>query len=298
MKTTAHILLISGLVAGGGSLLAQDAPGDGPETHGDPFIPVGLLQVTPTVVQPYVQPNMNWDIEYPKSIPDLLTITPSSALIMEDAQDEIIEIRCVGIGESPCTPDMAMVLWVRVGGSGASWNRIFYGDSDDILPGKVLFKQKANDGDRVDFAVRGYNPNSGWGALYWTVEDAPNISALIDGEFAPTDSSAFYGGIPEEFMAHYISDANEVTLGPRDILLMFESEPVAPGEGCFDLQDIVVVTTIAGKNNNGHGNNLDGYDMSNTGNSDGVYGTGDVNTDADGNFIDDEGFKIKRKTSS
>ena len=81
---------------------------------------------------------------------------------------------------------------------------------------------------------------------------------------------------------------------------MFEVGSSNPGDSYFDMQDIVVVTTF-GKNNNGHGNSLDGVDSSSPGGGGGgPNGEYDAsadpdNPDYDPDYIDDERKKIKKK---
>ena len=105
----------------------------------------------------------------------------------------------------------------------------------------------------------------------------------------PSDSIALANGQPAGFMTQFIDDDDKADIGPREILYLFELQPDDPGSAGFDLQDMAIVVSSA-KNNNGHGNNFDGVDVSNPG-----QGSGGPNGGVDeSGSIDDEG-KIKKK---
>jgi hypothetical protein len=75
------------------------------------------------------------------------------------------------------------------------------------------------------------------------------------------------------------------------MMYMFELTATDPDEPCFDLQDMIVTIQMKTKNNNGHGNNVDGVDVSNPGQGQGgPNGIPDPSGD-----IDDEMKKGKKK---
>lgn len=271
------------------TLRAQDAPSnDGSSLHGDPLTPVGGLTVTPTVVQPGVQPNMKWGIDYPKSIADLAIVKPSGRLVTINEKTEKVEIRVAGVSNSGSEgSDLPVALWVRVD-SGA-WDLVFYGTEKEVDATTPIFSQTVSSGTQIDFASRSADSSSGWNDTQWTVEDSPNIAGLINEDPAPPESSAFYNGGAESFMTQHLDENSEIVAGPRDIIHVFELDDSEAGDSDFDMQDIVIVTTF--KNNNGHGNNEDGVDVSNPG-----QGSGGPNGEVDeSGHIDDEKQHIKRK---
>lgn len=294
MKISANVLVTGGLFAAAGLLGAQDATPDSTVNHGDPYLPVGTMKVTPEVVQPGVQPEVTWGIEYPKSIPDLVHIDSNGGMTTLNDQSDKINIRVAGVSFASGDTDLPVALWVRV--DNGSWNLIFYGTESEVS-GDVVFSQTIHDGTRVDLAARGRTSDGGWSETQWTLSSSPNVEALVHGDELPSNSSDFSNGQVEDFMSQYVdSTVTEVVAGPRDIIHVFEVGSSDPGDSYFDMQDIVVVTTF-GRNNNGHGNNEDGFDSSNQGNSTGVGGVGDTNM-LDGVYIDDEKKHIKRKTTT
>jgi hypothetical protein len=93
-------------------------------------------------------------------------------------------------------------------------------------------------------------------------------------------------------MTPYLSeDASTVVLGPKEMLYLLELESDTPGSVYYDCQDLAFTVQFITKNNNGHGNNEDGVDVSNPG-----QGGGGPNGQIDpSGVVDDEQPKGKKK---
>lgn len=291
MKFSANAIMATGFLVGTGLLNAQTSPSGETDSHGDPFTPIGSLTVTPTVVQPGVQPDMTWEIEYPKSIPDLAVIVPPGQLLTTNDKPNKLEVRVAGVSFGAEGSDLPVALWIRTSTSGA-WELVFYGRESDVNPSQVLYSETVHEGTQIDYAARGQSPSGAWYPTYWTLADNPNVEAVIDGDSLPSDSPAFTGGDLESYMTQFVDSNNQVEAGPRDILHLFEVGSTEPGTTAFDMQDIVVVTTLM-RDNKGHGNNIDGVDADNTGASTGTAGSTDSGT-----LIDDEQKWITRKVTT
>ena len=107
--------------------------------HGDPFTPVGSISVTPTVVQPGVQPNMVWGIEYPKAVEDLSEIDPGGGVTPKTTVD--LKLRVMGVAWQYGNTLLPTALWVRVG-AGSGWELVFFGSGADVNPEEVVFEKK------------------------------------------------------------------------------------------------------------------------------------------------------------
>jgi hypothetical protein len=280
MKINAMCPMLVGLMVSGIPVWAQGG-------HGDPFTPVGKLTVTPTVVQPGVQPKMDWDIEFPKTLSDLALIVPPGQLVLTQTTD--VKVRVTGVAFQSGNTDLPVGLWVRVGGSAAAWQMVFYGTERDVQPDEYVVDLKnVPAGTEIDFAGRGRASNGSWYTTRWTIDDDPTVIGLVSGDSVPDYAPAYDQGRIESFMTQFLDQNNRIILGPRDIIHTFELASTTPGDWYFDMQDLVIVTTL-GKNNNGHGNNLDGVDVSNPG-----QGGGGPNGEVDqSGAVDDEG-KIKK----
>ena len=79
--------------------------------------------------------------------------------------------------------------------------------------------------------------------------------------------------------------SGKVNIGPLSVLILMELNQTNPGTSTFDYQDQVLLVSFSLKHpNNGHGNNLDGVDVSNPG-----QGSGGPNGEVDpSGGVDDE----------
>ncbi len=229
-------------------------------------------------------------------------LVPPGKIVTTDELPNILSVRVAGVSLNSGEADLPVALWVRTSTTG-SWNLLFYGRENDVNAGAVLFQETVLEGTSIDFAARGQSASGAWLETRWTLADTPNIEAVIDGDSLPSESSAFTNGALESFMTQFVDDSNSVDVGPRDIVHLFELASDSPGSSSFDMQELVVVTTIE-RSNHGHGNNEDGFDSSNPADMFGVAGTdydasADSTTDAyDEAYIDDEKQFIKKKTTT
>lgn len=153
---------------------------------------------------------------------------------------------------------------VRVGG-GSPWDLFLYNTQDKILPTSIYASQTVLQGQAIDFRSRVYNGNF-WLNYRSTTALSSNVMTLINGDLPPL---SVINNV-ESYLQPYIDAGGYVNIGPKDVIMLFElgqTDPLSPG---FDLQDLVLLVSFDYcKNNNGHGNNIDGVDSSNPGNGHG-----------------------------
>ena len=268
------------------STLAQG--GLRPSAHGDPYIPVGTLAVNSTVVTTGVKPSLTWNIEYPTVFEDLAIIGNTGALSTTQQVDAEIRILGVSFQNDETGRDLPVALWVRVGGEGNEWQPLFSGKATDVDPSKVLYEETINPGKTIDIAARGQGPSGSWQHIVWTVDSTNMLENATNGTPVP-DSIRSVAGEFEDFTSALLTeDETQISIGPKDMVYFFELSSSDPNESSFDLQDVVALVQFKGKNNNGHGNNIDGVDVSNPGKS--MVGAGSKYPytlwDADGNEVD------------
>ena len=274
---------------------AQEAPD--PNAHGDPYIPVGTLAVNPTFVQTGVKPNLDWGIEYPSLFEDLAVVSTSGGITTTQLVEAEIRVNgaCFNCGMTN-GKELPVAVWVRIHGEGNAWNLIFFGDAYAVNPSEVLFKQWLDPGSEIDIATRGQTESGAWYPVVWTVEDSIKVAHLTNGASVPDSVlTDFASGEVESFTTAILSDDGMTAeVGPKDMVYLFELSSNEPDEPCFDLQDVVVSVKFKTKNNNGHGNNVDGVDVSNPGESKIGEDTpyvfdGEYWRDAEGNAVDVDG---------
>ena len=128
MSNQTRMKLILPVLLAGSGVFAQDE-------HGDPYEPVGSLTVSPVVVQPGVHPNMEWGIEYPEDIDDLVDVGDNDELTAK--KDLTMKVRVAGVAFQSGNTQLNVAHWVRIGGSSANWELVFYGKSYHVNPADI-----------------------------------------------------------------------------------------------------------------------------------------------------------------
>lgn len=274
------------LLATSSMALSQGTPGDD-QVHGDPYIPVGTLDVNPTFVQTGVKPNLDWEIDYPSVFEDLALITPPGGLLT--TTEVTVVIQTPGVSGGCERTDLPVAFWMRVGSTN-SWQMLVNDEGRDINPSRVLYRKKVPANTKIDFAARAKHSSGAWHGIYWTLYEDTNLRFFTNGDPTPSDIADFLTGDVESFLTPYLNeDQTEFVLGPKEMLYLVELETENTASECYDLQDLAFTVQFITKNNNGHGNNVDGVDVSNPG-----KGKGGPNGEADpSGDIDDEQPKGK-----
>lgn len=277
--------LVSSSIALAGNGNGNNGNGNGNQPK-EPLIPVGTLDAFPTLVQTGTHPTLTWDIQYPEAAPDVVTVDPDVDTVTPNT-DLCMEVTVLGasyqIGTRRGKPVWGYVqAQVRVGGG--SWNQFFYNTQDKVKPNQTYFSSSVPAGQEIDFRARSYN-GSRW--LDWrsTGYQTENVIALVNGQRPPSTIPAFNQGNIESFLDPYLDAGGYINIGPKDVIYLIELGQTNTSSSGFDLQDLVVLASFDYcKNNNGHGNNVDGVDVSNPGQG----GGGPNGEDDPSGNIDDE----------
>jgi len=240
-----------------------------------PAVPVGWLTASPTVVQTGTKPTLTWGVTHPSTVKNYIDITDPSTIT---AREELeVKIRVLGNGVTVSSSNSNSFSYVdaeaNVSFNGGSYERIFYGDNHDVNPSKVVWKRNNNKkmeaGETLRFGGR-YNYNNKWGPTR-TTSSGSYVRALVDGDTPPSVIPE-YGDSLEDFIKPYLGSDGKVKIGPMDVIIFMEltHNDNQQNNNGYDLQDMVLLVTFTSnkpKNNNGHGNNVDGIDSSNPGNA-------------------------------
>lgn len=237
----------------------------------DPLVPVGSLTANPTLVQVGVKPNLTWGITYPAVVKDIITVTPPGTLTPKQEVD--MEVRVIGAS--------VKVVWTNNWGqvtrwewaptealvsiAGSSYSRIFYDTQNKVNANKVVYKKTVTVGQAINFGGR-YNYD-GWSTFYSSTNSTKNVVALVNGDTPPTTTPLYQQPTIEDFIKPYLDGQGKVKIGPKDVIYLMELTHTNKADSGFDLQDLALLVTFSTKNNNGHGNNVDGVDSSNPGNA-------------------------------
>ncbi|RPJ32261.1 MAG: hypothetical protein EHM17_13700 [Verrucomicrobiaceae bacterium] len=231
-----------------------------------PLEPIGALSAFPTIVQTGTKPTLTWSILYPSRVSDLAIITPPGTITI-DQNNTTVTVQPIGTGVTACDPTQGVEplnVDARLSLNGSSYQQIFYGTQLNISPSWVLYSKKLNKGDKIDFGGRFVKFNQ-WSPLYTTRSANYQIIALVDGDTPPTSFQLHNSPMLANYLKPYLDASGKVNVGPLSILLLMELGQTNRNLDCFDYQDMALLVTFNGKTNNGHGNNLDGVDVSNPG---------------------------------
>ena len=260
------------------SIPAYAAPKEAPKI---PAAPAGALVATPQVVQTGTYPTLSWNVQYPSSVGDVATIDGGGTITLVD--DQIyVDVRAVGVGVTQSTPGISVdniPAEVRISVGGSSYSQLFYGTNADVDPTHSLFTKKLRTGTTVDFGGR-YVSDGSWSTFTTTNSPSVQFKTLVDGDPAPVS-----GDSVAEYLKPYVDGTGNIEIGPMSALVLAEYAESNTTSSSYDNQDMVLLVNFSTKNNNGHGNNLDGVDSSNPGAGSGgpnggVDPSGDVDDEA------------------
>jgi hypothetical protein len=240
------------------------AQGNGNNQPEIPAAPLGVLKATPSVVQTGTYPTLNWSIVYPSSVSDVAVITPPGSLSLTEQM--YVSVRPVGVGVTGTSGESGSTTnaEIRMSVNGSGYNQLFYGNIDDVDPSNTLFTKKLNSGTSVDFGGC-YVVDGAWTPFYTTRSGNMQVVSLVDGDSIPTAFDLSQSGKMAEYLKPYVDGNGKVNIGPLSVLVMAEFGTTDRSSPAFDYQDAVFLVSLSPKNNNGHGNNLDGVDSSNPG---------------------------------
>jgi hypothetical protein len=233
-----------------------------------PAAPIGTLSAFPTVVQTGTKPTLTWAIVYPSKVSDIAEINPPGTITPN--QTVYVTVQIVGTGPGTCTPTPvpitpAPATDARVSVNGGPYIQLFYGTQANVVPVNKLFIKKVRAGETIDFGGR-YVLNGDWTPFYTTRSSNLQVVALVNGDLPPTLFPLYQQSFLASYLRPYLNASGRVNIGPLSVLILMELNQTNRSQKCFDYQDQVLLVSFSLKHpNNGHGNNLDGVDVSNPG---------------------------------
>ncbi len=250
-----------------------------PEILPIPAVPKGWLSAYPTLVQQGTQPMLSWAITHPSTIESYTTIDGSN--VLTTLQELDVDIRVIGAGVTTGGSSGNNASWVatqaQISVNNASYLEIFYGLNSEVAPDQLVWSKRVPANTEFRFGGR-YYIDGQWSTTYNSSSESKNVRILKNGEYPPTAYALASSEQLKTFMAPYVDGGGRVKIGPLDAIVMMElTQPDSNTNSPFyNLQDMVLLVTakpmekiidpVTGvKSNNGHGNNIDGVDVSNPG---------------------------------
>jgi hypothetical protein len=232
-----------------------------------PSVPVGVMSAYPTVVQTGTKPTLTWNILYPSKVSDVAIISPPGTITVTQ-KNIFVSVQPIGTGVTACDSTQGkdpLYTEARMSVNGAAYKQLFYGIQSDVEPAFSLYVKKASANTTYDFGGR-YVKNGVWSPFYTTKSSNLQVVALVNGATPPTTFPLTPSSSLQNFLKPYLDSTGKVSIGPMSVIILMELGQTNRSKNCFDLQDQALLVTFSTVHpNNGHGNNLDGVDVSNPG---------------------------------
>ncbi|WP_411827256.1 hypothetical protein [Luteolibacter sp. AS25] len=204
-------------------------------------VPRGTLEVDRDLVRIGTRSNLDWNIEYPSVIDEIVDVDPPDEGTITPKQDVKMKVRVLGVAfQSGSTLLPVAAYWSLDKGS---WSNFFYGDGNDVVASKVLINKQVSKGQTIDFGSKGYTGRT-WYPFYSTVSNDQHVAVLKNGSSAPSYAPAYSQTSAAAILRPYIDASGKISIGERDLIVLFENYTASPGSAYFDMQDIVILVTF------------------------------------------------------
>ncbi len=202
-------------------------------------IPTGKLNVDRTLVRVGVKSQLDWQIQYPSGVTDIVTVTPTGTIIPKSKMK--MKVRTLGVAfQSGSTLLPLEGSWSK---NGSAWTRFFYGTGPTVVSTKVLIDTTVNANDKINFGGRGWSGSS-WFPFHDTSKTDQYVVVLKNGDSAPSYAPAYNQTSTKGFLAPFVDSTGKIKIGSRDLIILWEASTAAPGSTYFDMQDLVVLVTF------------------------------------------------------
>lgn len=202
-------------------------------------IPRGTLGVDRDQVRVGTRSNLNWNIEYPAAIVDIVDVNPTGTI--KPKKNLKMRVRVIGVAfQSGSTLLPLDAYWSQNNGS---WTNFFYGTGPSVNPSSVLIDRSVKKNDSIDFGARGWGGSS-WLPFNHTRNTTQYVTVLGKGSSAPSFAPAYNQGSVTSFLRPYIDSRGKINIGERDLIILWEASTAKPGSTFFDMQDLVVLVSF------------------------------------------------------
>lgn len=221
-----------------------------------PAVPVGTLAVNQSVVRAGTFPTLTWNITYPSTVTNYVSIAPTGTLTAL-VQPQTMSVQVLGASviavTTDCFGNVISSQYVPVQASFSynhgPWQQFFYGTQQQVNPSTVvLTKTITSTNCTLDWGGE-YYFNGSWGMFINSINNTnnnQNILALKCGDYPPTNSCLYGQPTIASFLQNYMNPTTkQITIGPKQVIYLFEitdTNPSAPG---FDLNDLCILVTFS-----------------------------------------------------
>lgn len=200
----------------------------------DPAIPVGTLNVNQSMVRQGVAPNLNWVIEYPNEIDDIIEVDEPDEEIVTKKKLRV-QVYVIGVGiTDQYGREYSATSYLHYSSYG--WKHIFSGKGSQVDPTRIYDDRILNAGETIRFAAK-----FDAGSLGYLYNDSRNVKVLKNGDLPPGNAAGYtHQASAAEYLRPYIKNGL-LALGPLDIIYAAELTHTDPNHYGFDLQDTIIL---------------------------------------------------------
>lgn len=209
-------------------------------TLADSGVPTGKLEIDSSLVRNGSMPNIEWEIEYPQGLEDIVTISDPGSVILKRRTE--VEIRVAGVAFQSGETLLPVALQAEIGNGG--WTTLFSGTSRAVDASEAVYSQVLEAGTTINLSATGGTSRGGWSFSANTLSDSPQVTHLREGDFVPDYVPAYNQGNIVDYLSGFVSSTNAISAGPRDVVYLFELGTTRTSSSYFDMQDVAVVITF------------------------------------------------------
>jgi hypothetical protein len=192
--------------------------------------------------------HLTWNISYPDTARDLLLFDASGRVTTKD--DLRVQMRVAGVAFEKAGQELPVAFWASF--NSAPWQELFYGFGSHVQPDHFVYDQVVPANTTIDFGARGGKADGTWYDSRQTTTSDTAVVGLVDGQPVPDYAPAYQQGQIKDYLTGLVgtqtTEAGEsetvATIGPRDMIYLFELASRNQGDWYFDMQDLVVVLTF------------------------------------------------------
>lgn len=216
--------------------------------------PTGDISVDAELVRAGAFPKLDWNINYPASVLEWITITPGGVIVPKS--DLTMHVRVLAADVQERTEYWNGWRWnvsyryIRVTGYGRvnsrGWRLLFNNTQPYVNPSAIVWEEDLEEDDEVIFASRA---NFSGGSWQYSGQGSNNVIVLKKGDYPPSYSTWDTQSTLGTHIAPYLDANGAVDIGPRDVIVAFElTHDMNAGNG-GDMQDMIVLLTFQSEEN-------------------------------------------------
>ena len=211
-------------------------------SHSEITAPRGTLNVDKDLVRVSTRSNLDWEIEYPAAVTDIVTVDPTGTITPKENLKMKVRVLGAAFQSGRNLLPVAGYWSFNKGG----WQNFFFGTSLLVNSSSVLISKDVTPSDTIDFGARGARNTaaSSWYNFNNTTEASQYLTVLANGATAPAYAPAYNQDSVTSFLKPYINADGTVNIGERDLIILWECSSASINSSFFDMQDLVVLVSF------------------------------------------------------